>query len=1270
MWMTGAILVVLLAVFISILRITLPYLEGQKNQIADWISEQYGTKVEIGHIDAGWHGVGPVLLVKDIRLINSPQSPIRLSIDETQIDVDFWASIKARQLVSKRFNLVGLNLDVNADQTSGAGSDFPIVNALRNLFLVQLQRFSVVDSEVVVTRKQRRQTIAIQRLGWVNKGQRHQGVGQLRVADLTRNSASFVLDLFGDEDKLNGTFYADGQDLDLSPWLQQLLPGDGAIQQNKVNFTLWADIQESKIVDVLWQLKNSHFGWDDDNQTFVNVNAGVIHAKPHLNGWLFNVDQLDYSTNGFDNLLVDASAFLDENRHLTLNLSHVPIAPLLPVAAVLTSQKLNQAVKDFDPQGLITSATLFFDGQGIKTSAHLDDLSLQSSGQVPGFDNVSADLNWQYDQGTIALLAEQGQLNTEALLGHPLAYQKISANIRLDEQADGINISMPGLSFVSDELNFDLQLSYSNDNLQVATRVQALSIAQAKQLFPEELMGKNTYSYLNRALVSGQVSYANIIWNGNPSHYPFADNSGVFQAYVAISDSEFDFDEEWPNLQQLNLNLLFENEGLEIDSQQGHLLNIPMTSMHASIPELASDGVLSINIDATASGEDLSQLMLKGGLADSVGSALQEVQISGDLSSKIKLVIPFDDEPVVASGDVMLANNPVRFDSIDTIFDGVTGKLHFVNDHISAENLDAHYATQSMQLTLDGKDQVSGYLTNIRLAGHWDLNQVLKTYYPGLGEYVAGIADWKANLDLTIPAQGFDYTFSLNSDLPRVSSDLPAPFNKTTQMSMPLNIRVKGDQVASTVNLKLGSQVSFEGILPHKEKRFSRAHLAMGKEPGYGLGAGFSISADLMQMDFDNWYQSLHHLITQAPQFEGESVLGQPERIFVNASEMQALGQQFHQVSGVIKLLPENWQIDVSAKELKAQVNIDHDWLGKGIDIKADYINLDQWQAKEGQNKDKQLDITEFPPISFVCSRCRYQQYDLGKVELNLSRISGGMRIDKLNLQHDESMVVAHGNWLMKQGVETTSLSGKFNSDDFGALLKSFKMNSGVRDSNANFDFALNWQGAPHQFNFGSLNGNVDWKLGDGYLTEVSDKGARLFSILSLDSLVRKLRLDFRDVFAKGFFYDKMTGTFQVNNGRVNTNDTYIDGAAGEMQLKGYTDLPTKGLNYKISFTPKVTSSLPVIVAWMVNPATAIAALALDEVISSAKVVSSIDFSLTGTIDEPQLKEIGRDSREIMLPAKNVPQQPQVPDEPADDLLPPPMPESQAEDAPTAEGVG
>jgi uncharacterized protein YhdP len=328
------------------------------------------------------------------------------------------------------------------------------------------------------------------------------------------------------------------------------------------------------------------------------------------------------------------------------------------------------------------------------------------------------------------------------------------------------------------------------------------------------------------------------------------------------------------------------------------------------------------------------------------------------------------------------------------------------------------------------------------------------------------------------------------------------------------------------------------------------------------------------------------------------------------------------------------------------EVALYKDWLNKGVNINADFIELTKWQSAKLDDDKALLDtpiklvanINTLPPVNFSCARCRFLDNDLGKIDINLSRSATGMKIDQLRFNNTHGLFYGSGDWFLTNGLSSTRIEGEFSSSDFGAFLKGFKLDSGIKDSKMSSTFDLSWKRAPYEFNFETLKGQIDWRLTDGYLTEISDQGSRIFSLLSLDSLVRKLQLDFRDVFAKGFFYDKINGSFQLENGIADTRDTLVDGGAGEITMQGYTDLNAQQLNYQIEFTPNVTSSLPVIVAWMVNPATALAALALDQMLTSAKVISNIKFSLTGSLDEPKLTELGRDSKDVALPARVVPE--------------------------------
>jgi uncharacterized protein YhdP len=231
LWALVALSLVVVAVIISVVRYSLPYMNVQKHHIEQWLSGQVGAELTIGEISAKWQGVGPAIILRDIQLVqNTPliqniPSPISLTIAETAIEVDFWQSVRAGQIQSNKFDLREMELNIDLASLEQEETQYPIVEALEKLFLQQLQLFSISQSKIIInTRNNQQQIVLIDQVSWVNQEDHHQGVGQLQIEEIAKNSTSFILDLYGNQEKLYGTFFAKGEEVDLSPWVEQWLP--------------------------------------------------------------------------------------------------------------------------------------------------------------------------------------------------------------------------------------------------------------------------------------------------------------------------------------------------------------------------------------------------------------------------------------------------------------------------------------------------------------------------------------------------------------------------------------------------------------------------------------------------------------------------------------------------------------------------------------------------------------------------------------------------------------------------------------------------------------------------------------------------------------------------------------------------------------------------------------------------------------------------------------------------------------------------------------
>ncbi|MDC8829744.1 YhdP family protein [Alteromonas gilva] len=1258
LWLIFAIVLVMFAVLVSALRYTLPYLDEEKQLLEDYLSDQYGIQLTIDSLSAAWQGTGPSIVLNGVKFLQGDLSPVELRLEQVYVEVDFWQSIQQRELSSKRFDLVGLHAQIDTQRIEKSGEgEFPIVEALRSLFLDQLQSFSLRNGEVTLVTPEEEQVIELSQLFWVNKDERHQGRGEIRVQDLTNNSASFVLDLYGKKTDLSGTLYAKGEALDISPWVSAWLPTNSPVKHSRGNFEFWAQLDSSEVSAIQIEFADSDIAWqlpEEDHILETQIRGGSIQALPTASGWSLRVDQLTLQADN-NTLITDLVGQLDHNGNVIVNtVKPLTLSPILAMTPIFTGG--DKLLKTLSPSAELATLQLQWQQKQLSVAAKVFDMQWQQSGHLPGVNSLDGDFYWYQNQGVLELDGSGVELAIDGLLPNDLTLDAMHGKAYIYATAPGdwvLEVDDLQLSSALVNLSQSMRYEFGSDLFIAALNVGSMPLSKVPELFPEDYMGSNTVSYLRRAFSGdGQVERASILWYGNPGQFPFADGQGIFQAAVEVSDAEFTFAREWPALSELDMRLLFENEALIMTSEASTLHGIALSDLRAVIPRLAGSSVLTIDAKGAGTGKQLASLMLQSSLQNSLGKVLSEdVKVSGPLTSDIKLEIPLNGSNVQASGVAALPGNTVNISSLDLTFADVTGEVAFTNAAITIDALSASLFEQPVTVNLSGVQQDSDYLLDMAVDANWRVQPLIAQLLPSYGKYLAGAASWQSDISVTLGADGFEYTASMTSDLLGVASTLPAPFTKSSEQPRELEVRVKGNTDTSGINLNIGSEVQFTGVLPHAEKQFSRAHLALGNSGVVGLGTGFNISAALEQVDLSQWYQAIALLVNDLPTTtvqdsrKSPPVFTVPQRIFVETANLVIAGQTLTDVTLSARQQNSNWLLNVVSSQATAQVKLFEDWLERGIDVDADFIRLTQWHTDDDQQGPvgEQLQPDSLPPIRFQCGSCVILDKDFGAVDLEVTRAQHGLQLTRLAATNNFGELRATGTWLKTdEAGSRTHFEGDINSDNIGGMLAGLGVNSGIKDSHADIEFNLDWNSSPFNFTFDSLNGSVSTELTDGYLTQVSDKGSRIFTLFSLNSLIRKLSLDFRDVFAQGFFYDDIKGSLDIVDGVASTSDTVVDGGAGEIVINGYTNLEQQTLNYNVSFTPNVTGNLPFLVYFMANPPTALAALALDQVLTSAKVISNVNYRITGTLDDPQLEEVGRDSTEIELPAQQRETQPEV----------------------------
>ncbi|MGQ0441833.1 MAG: YhdP family protein, partial [Methylophilaceae bacterium] len=191
-------------------------------------------------------------------------------------------------------------------------------------------------------------------------------------------------------------------------------------------------------------------------------------------------------------------------------------------------------------------------------------------------------------------------------------------------------------------------------------------------------------------------------------------------------------------------------------------------------------------------------------------------------------------------------------------------------------------------------------------------------------------------------------------------------------------------------------------------------------------------------------------------------------------------------------------------------------------------------------------------------------------------------------------------------------------ADDIGKTLKRFGQPDAVKGGKAEVAGQLKWPGSPHEFETNGLSGNFKLDATKGQILKAQPGVGRLFGLLSLQSLPRRLSLDFRDLFSEGFAFDKISATARIDSGIMRSDDFFMTGPAAESKIKGEMNLQKETQNLKVKVIPHISDSLS-LAALAGGPIAGAAAFVAQKILKDPfnKIVQS-EYVITGTWDNPQ----------------------------------------------------
>jgi len=181
-----------------------------------------------------------------------------------------------------------------------------------------------------------------------------------------------------------------------------------------------------------------------------------------------------------------------------------------------------------------------------------------------------------------------------------------------------------------------------------------------------------------------------------------------------------------------------------------------------------------------------------------------------------------------------------------------------------------------------------------------------------------------------------------------------------------------------------------------------------------------------------------------------------------------------------------------------------------------------------------------------------------------------------------------------------------------------------VRRGSASLAGTLSWNGSPFTLDYPSLNGSLKLDAAGGQFAKLEPGVGRLLGILSLQSLPRRITLDFRDIFSDGFAFDSITGQFAVARGVMETKDLQIQGPSAKVFMGGSVNLGAETQNLKVRVQPAVGETLAV-GAMIANPvAGAVAWVAQKILRDPLDQAFAFEYAVTGSWADPKVDKLGQ----------------------------------------------
>ncbi|MCG8325051.1 MAG: hypothetical protein MI673_06000, partial [Thiotrichales bacterium] len=776
--------------------------------------------------------------------------------------------------------------------------------------------------------------------------------------------------------------------------------------------------------------------------------------------------------------------------------------------------------------------------------------------------------------------------------------------------------------------------------IDLLANISPMSIESALDYLPrsdnDELGG-----WLGKSIFGGRLLDTDIVLRGPLEQIPYKNDEGLLQLITQVEDTTLDYDPEWPPIDNLNAEIILRNTSLEIIADSGNVFSSELSDTRAILPDITTDKVHVLMTGHFEGTTRDSALFIKQSPLNGVGALeiVKNEELTGPLSLELDLDIPLYDKDTEIDGVLFLQGNQLNSSEIGVDLTDLQGQVFFTRHSIGSKKLRAKYFDREIDLSINKEADAEDENVLIDFTGTMDrgfLRKQFNHYFPNSTvmvndyiEHLSGASTWQATLDIRDSADGTetDNHLFIRSDLVGMNVDLPAPLAKTRTTGLPVKIstRLNNDdkqlldfQIGEVLAARLEYSESGENVIDALRVNFG------GELEKLTSTEGIRINGLVNEVRLSDWIKLIKKNMRADPAQKKNEYNNVGVDVII--TELELFNQIFTDVQLQIRKTSLDWQIEVKSAAIAGLISIP---LGEDV-IVLDLARLHLVEHEQEEDEPKlEFDPGKLPAIHAHVENVVYGDKDLGEMYLETSSIKDGLSFDELTFIKPDLRINGFGQWIKVNTENISKFTFDIDADSLSAMLNTFQFtDAAIKDGHTNINLEAQWTGRPVDFSLDKINGQLDMLIEKGQFLDISPKAGRLFGLLSLQTLPRRLALDFTDIFGEGLSFDTIQGVFTIESGNAYTNDLLMTGPSANIAVTGRTGLIDKDYDQIVTVTPQISDTLPVASALFgpigvgVGAVIYFAGELFDSIPDQIDKMLQYQYTITGSWEAPVVEEI------------------------------------------------